>query len=185
MIDFTDAPKFGREQGLKKALEHLHNVRQDDVVIVETGTTRGGLGGGIRGDGWATLAWGWYCKKYNGRLFTIDFLAEAIKNCKSITSDYATNIEYVVSDSVEYLKGFDDSIDLLYLDSNNDPNHTLNELKAVYKNIKNDGIILIDDTKMNSGKGELAIKYLESKGWEACYINGSKEPQVMFTRNKT
>lgn len=180
--DFSDAPLFGREKGLKKSLEILHGLNKINIIIVETGTTRGVLGGGVKGDGWATLAWGWYCQKYGGKLVTIDYLNEAIENCKSITSKYAEHIDYVVNDSVEYLKGFSEKIDLLYLDSCDDPNHILNELKAVYGNLKDDSIILIDDTDSKSGKGKLSIEYLRNNGWDLEFINECR--QVMATRSQ-
>jgi len=180
MIDFTDAPVFGRQEGLIKALRLVHASRSNDIVIVETGTTRGSLGGGVKGDGWATLAWGWYCLKYGGSIFTIDCLDEAINNCKDITLEYADNIEYVVGDSVGYLQNFSQPIDLLYLDSCDDPNHILNELKGVYGNLKDDSIILIDDTDSTSGKGEHSITYLRDNGWNIEFIDECR--QVMATR---
>jgi hypothetical protein len=128
-IDWSDAPKFGRSKPLKYTLELLH-FRRDRFdsapLIVETGTTRGDLGGGLEGDGWATLVFSWYCKKYGGTVITIDIEEEAIENCKIITHEYKDNIIYHVGDSVSFLEGMKDKeINLLYLDSADDPTHQI------------------------------------------------------------
>ena len=50
-IDWTDAPEFGRSTTLTPAIDALNMLKKGNVVIVETGTTRGKLGGGVVGDG--------------------------------------------------------------------------------------------------------------------------------------
>jgi hypothetical protein len=181
LLDFSKAPCFGRVEGLKTALTMLHDIKSRGTVIVETGTTRGSLGGGVEGDGWATLLFGWYCKSYEGKITTIDIVPEAIEECKEITKDYSDVISYRVGNSVEIIaKDLNEPIDLLYLDSANDPQITLNELKAAESKISNQTIIYIDDTslaKKRPGgvcKGILAHKYLFDKGWRIVFDNGDQ-----------
>jgi SAM-dependent methyltransferase len=186
-IDWSDAPKFGRSKPLKYTLELLH-FRRDRFdsapLIVETGTTRGDLGGGLEGDGWATLVFSWYCKKYGGTVITIDIEEEAIENCKIITHEYKDNIIYHVGDSVSFLEGMKDKeINLLYLDSADDPTLIKNELLAASDNISPTSIILIDDTHDNltKGKGTEAGPFLLEQGWSKVVENSGV---VLFLRQE-
>ena len=181
MIDWTDAPQFGRVGTLMTALETLHKFRKDDVVIVETGTTRGDLGGGVVGDGWATLVFGWYCQKYGGKVYTIDMSEEAINECKRITEPYKDVINYVVSDSETFLKTFSEKVDLLYLDSSDDPNIIQKELLAIYDKLIVTSVVVVDDTHNNytAGKGSIAGKYLSTNGWS---LLKDVEGQIVFIK---
>jgi ubiquinone/menaquinone biosynthesis C-methylase UbiE len=183
MIEWNDAPNFGRTDSLKKALELLHTFGKKNVTIVETGTTRGTLGGGVVGDGWATLAFGWYCKKYGGEVYTIDVLKEAISECMEITKPYKDVINYIVSDSVEFLSAFDKHIDLLYLDSSDNPQIIHNELLSVYDRLADDTLILIDDThdKLRRGKGVIAGKFLLDNSW---FLVLDSDGQVLFSKKE-
>ncbi|MBL6991690.1 MAG: hypothetical protein ISR65_18055 [Bacteriovoracaceae bacterium] len=178
MIDFSDAPLYGRIEGLKLVLNKLEKVRPTNVFIIETGTTRGDLGGGPEGDGWATPLFGWYCKKNGGTTWTIDIEEEAISQCREITKEYADQITYFVGDSSEIIQKANVHVDLLYLDSANDPLIALNELKAAEKNITDKTIIYIDDTSMKTKrvggicKGVLVFNYLFQKGWDVTFDNG-------------
>jgi len=182
MLNWNDAPKFGRSESLKLVLETLHAFKKEGVIIVETGTTRGSLGGGIVGDGWATLAFGWFCKKYGGEVYTIDILEEAINECKTITASYAEVINYIVGDAAEFLKTFDKTIDLLYLDSADDPNVIQSELIAASNKMTMRSIVVIDDTHENLtvGKGTIAGNFLLSRGW---ILFREMEGQVIFVRS--
>ena len=184
MIERNDAPEFGRTDSLKVALEILHTFRKGNVTIVETGTTRGALGGGVVGDGWATLAFGWYCKKYGGEVYTIDILKEAIDECMEITKQYKDVINYVVGDSAKFLSNFDKHIDLLYLDSADDPQIIHNELLSVYDRLTDDTLVLIDDThdELRRGKGTIAGKFLLDNLW---FLILDSDGQVLFSKQDT
>lgn len=72
------------------------------------------------GAGYSTVMLGDYAKTYDAKLITVDLTRRNVEMCKTLTKDYEEQITYVVSDSVQYLKGFDSSqakIDFLYLDS--------------------------------------------------------------------
>lgn len=188
MVDFSNAPIHGRVEGIKKALEMLNEVKDKDVFIIETGTTRGDLGGGPESDGWATPLFGWYCQQKGGTVWTVDIEEEAIEQCKKITKDFSEHIQYFVGDSSKILAKSDRHIDLLYLDSANDPVIALNELKACEKNISEKTIVYIDDTSLNKKrpggvcKGVLVYQYLYEKGWDLVFDNGD---QVIMTKSPT
>jgi hypothetical protein len=103
--------------GFKTALNLIHQGRRkphERLTIVETGTTR------LENDwgaGMSTVLFGDYLKHYGGKLYTVDIEPRNIELCKKVTEEFKDNIEYVVGDSVEFLKKLDDRIDLLYLDS--------------------------------------------------------------------
>lgn len=187
-LDFSDAPEFGRREGLERALGILHiNRGPNPVTIVETGTTRGKLGGGIRGDGWATLAWGWYCKKYGGRTYTIDRNPSAIDNCRKITVQFSECIEYRLGESCAEIAAIRWPIDLLYLDSGDDPALILRELEAAFGRLAPASVVTIDDTKIVGdhfeGKGALAGKKLVEEGFRLEFgMEPSDTPQVIFNR---
>ena len=149
-------------------------------TIVETGTTRAKNDFG--GAGMATIFLGDYCKTYNKKLWTVDILPEAIALSRQLTSEFATNIEYVTSDSITFLRTFQDKIDFLYLDSYDYPidenpdellasqTHQLNEFKAAEDKLHDKSIVLLDDNAWHGGgKCKLTKEYLISKGWECLW----------------
>lgn len=180
MIDFSSAPLGGRIEGIKYALNLLNEQKSTNVFIIETGTTRGSLGGGSTADGWATPMFGWYCSKYGGQLWTVDLEKQAIEECKNITSQYAEHIKYFVDQSTNVLSQANNHIDLLYLDSGNSPDLALEELKAAEKNISKNTILYIDDTSVKKKrpggvcKGILVYNYLFKKGWDVIFDNGDQ-----------
>lgn len=99
-----------------------------------------------------------FIKEYTGgKLITVDISKEHIDKCKELTKEYSDVIEYVLSDSVEYLKSLSDEdiskIDLFYFDSfdlvlpNPKPSqeHHLKELLSVYDRLTDDVILSVDD----------------------------------------
>src|SRR3990167_4889875 len=84
-------------------------------TIIETGSTR------LKDDwgaGMSTLIFGDFLKHYGGKLITVDNDFSVVETSKEITKDYAENIRYEVSDSIEFLRNWEEAkIDLLYLDS--------------------------------------------------------------------
>ena len=79
------------------------------------------------------------------------------------------SIHIIESDIVAFLESFEKPIDVLYLDSANDANLILNEVKAALGCLHEDSIILIDDcfneNEYHVEKGSLAIPFLEENGW--------------------
>ena len=148
--------------------------------IVETGTTRqiDDWGGGM-----STYLWGDFAQHYDCKVTTVDNDANNIEICKTVTSPFKDYIKYAVSDSIEFLRNYNEKIDLLYLDSVDFPlypesdtyitdikkaqEHNLEEFKLAEKNLTSESIILIDDYDFpQGGKPGLTNRYLLGKGWE-------------------
>lgn len=177
-LDMSNAPKFGRTEGLTRCLQILHNVREEsNPTIVEIGCIRGSKHPDMVGDGWADMAFGWYCSEHGGKLYTIDRDENAIEICKRIAAAYEDHIEYICADSIVGLKQVKKSvkvINLLYLDGHRLPEYSFNEYMTVCDILSNNAIILIDDAKL---KGKLIIPKLIDDGWNNL---GRLGPQHLF-----
>lgn len=167
----------GRDKTIFKALELYREKMKSPGIIVETGTTR------MKDDwgaGMATLVFGDFCSQFNHHLFTVDIDPDALYICQDITKDFSTFISYVENDSVAFLKGFNQTIDLLYLDSMDCPEydaptsthliqsqiHQLLELEAAWDKLSSDPIILLDDNQFeNGGKTRLSKVFLKERGF--------------------
>jgi len=169
-------------------------VQRGGKTIIETGTIRepDDWGGGN-----STMIFGDFAKRMGATLITVDNESKKIEFSREYTKEYASNIEYVLSDSVEFLKNYSGQIDLLYLDSLDFPLypekedyeeeirksqlHNLNEVKAAEDKLTSKSIILIDDNDFPAGgKAGLTNLYLESAGWE-CLIASR---QILFIQGK-
>jgi hypothetical protein len=143
-------------------------------TIVETGTTR--IAGNWAGDGQSTVIFAQFAKRYGCRLWTCDVDAAAIEVARGLTAECASHVEYVASDSVEFLRQFPDPIDFLYLDSFDfdaarDPNppqdHALREAQAALHALHAQSIILVDDCGLpHGGKGGKVVPFLLGQGWQ-------------------
>lgn len=150
-------------------------MQLDGDLIIETGSMR------MKDDpgGAYTLLWGAFCKRYNKRLITVDVLPEVTNVCKECTMDYAGHITYITQDSVEFLRNFNDPIDLLFLDSMDCPipieglspeesqKHNFEEFKVAEKNLHKNSLLLMDDNNFsNGGKPRITKNYLlEQSDW--------------------
>ncbi len=99
--DWHTAPPSGRRATLLRAMRRLYELRPGPARIVETRTLRSEEG--RDGDGWSTLAWGWYCSQTGGTLYTVDSDPEALAVSRRLSAPYAPWIRYVRSDSVACL----------------------------------------------------------------------------------
>ena len=159
--------------------------------IVETGTIRAldDIGGG----GYSTLLYGDYAEHYDKKFWTVDILPEAIELSKKETEGFNKNTNFVISDSVEFLKNFPEKIDLLYLDSMDCPEydepespslmasqeHQLNEIKAAWDKLHDKSVILLDDNNFtNGGKCKLSVQFLIENGWTPLMA----DKQVLFIK---
>ena len=83
------------------------------------------------------------------------------------------NIQFVVDDSVNFIKNFHKKVDIIYLDSldGNLPGaseHQLSETLYAIKKINSGGIIMLDD---KGQKTNLSIDYLIKNGFEILFEN--------------
>ena len=68
----------------------------------------------------STIMFAEYAKFINGKLHTCDISHDNITNAKDFTSEFKDFIKFYVSDSIIFLKNFNQQIDFLYLDSTMD-----------------------------------------------------------------
>lgn len=155
----------------------------DGNLIVETGSMR------VRDDpgGAYTLLWGAFCKRYEKRLITIDLSPEVTNVCKEATTGYADYITYVTQDSIEFLRSFNEPIDLLFLDSMDCPipiegqampsaeeaqRHNLEEFKVAERNLHKNSLLLMDDNNFpNGGKPWATKNYLLTQPDWICVLD--------------
>jgi len=158
---------------------------RDGKTLVETGTIRFPDDWGA---GMSTLIFGEYAKRNNAHLYTVDINPNAIETCKKVTEEFKDNVSYIISDSIEFLKNFNQKIDLLYLDSMDCPEHDasdspalitsqthqLNEMKLAIEKLSDNPIVLLDDNEfINGGKTKLTKKFLKENGFKE--ILGGKQ----------
>ena len=160
---FEKTLKLSYERGLK--------------TIVETGTARGKtkfffIKKYNWKDGMSTPMFAEYAKCTSGKLHTCDISSVNINNAKKFTSDYSKYITFYIQDSLEFLKEFKYSIDLLYLDSldGHDPvaasNHQLMEAQIAIKKLHNKSLILLDD---KGSKTNLSIDFLKKNSFKIIF----------------
>ena len=152
-------------------------MQLDGNLIIETGSIR------VKDDpgGAYTPLWGAFCKRYGKRLITVDILPEVTDLCKEVTKEYADHITYVTQDSVEFLKSFDEPIDLLFLDSMDCPldepaeeaqRHNFEEFEAARKNLHKNSLLLMDDNNFpNGGKPGITKNYLLTQPDWVCLLD--------------
>ncbi len=147
-------------------------------VLIETGTARFGKGN-FWGDGGSTYVFAEWASQNGGVFYTVDIDAEALAAARrDLDPEFVDFVEFVQSDSIEFLRNFTQKIDFLYLDSYdfdiNDPipsqQHHLDEIIAVYPCLTTETIIMIDDVGLPyGGKGKLVIDYLIECGWKVVF----------------
>lgn len=151
--------------------------------IVETGVQRSLKSWAT--DGCSTWIFARFARDFGGLVWGVDHDIDAINSARLVIKDRPA--ELVHGDSVEFLRGFSDRIDLLYLDSfdydKKSPapahEHTLLEAKAAMAALASDAVVLIDDHDLpGGGRGALAVPYLESEGFELL----SDDYQVLLRR---
>ena len=173
------------------------------IRVVETGTMWAPLSENM---GAFTYIFADLIKNWTGgRLITVDISETSINNCKQYTKEFEDVIDYVLSDSVEYLESLSDEqvkeLDFIYFDSYDlsvpDPVpsqlHHYRELAAVYKRLRADVILAVDDNFLPNtniewimyqngqvvdrpvytsgpyrilGKGTLIDHFLTTNGWQ-------------------
>lgn len=183
--DWDAAPRFGRRETILRTLRLLHEISPGPACIVETGTLRNDSPSGPDGDGWSSVAWGWYSSQTGGRFYTVDCDAGNLAVCRRVTAEYAGVIEYVEADSVQFLRDWPEAsgvINLLYLDSFDyfdrqaSEQHNLAEATAALPHLSPKALVLIDDMSPSgepdregwpslTGKGRRTLAFLRAQGF--------------------
>lgn len=148
----------------------------DAKILLETGTARDG-DANFLGDGGATIIFGHFAKETDGLLFTVDISPDAIARAQKATQAYSDHINYIVSDSLQFLADFQGLIDFLYLDSLDywpnpevSQHHHLQEIILALPHLHEKSIVMIDDCGLpGGGKGLLVINFLKSHGWNVVF----------------
>ena len=124
------------------------------ITILEIGVSRN-LYPSVRGsDGWSSLYFADYIKKFGGKLISVDLDPIAIANCKILCLEPDRDIihEYYCEYGTSILKQkHNEHINLIYLDGGDDPQEMLEEYEIIDSRI-NIPIVLCDDFHQ---KGEI------------------------------
>jgi hypothetical protein len=132
-------------------------------------------------DGMSTVLFSEYNKDINGLFWSCDIDNKNIYNASNFIKNLNYKVNFVVSDSHDFLRNCSMIIDILYLDSldGNMPKaneHQLIEAQLASINMNDNGLIILDD---KGSKTELSIPFLKSKGWKIILEN---EQQVLFSK---
>jgi len=148
-------------------------------VLVETGVARQGLEN-TRGDGGSTIVFSLWASQNQAHLHAVDINSDNTARAAQAIEEYKLQdyVSLYVSDSIEFLKSFEEQVDLLYLDSYDydkrnisiqqlSQQHHLYEFQAIESRLHENTVVLIDDCNLpGGGKGKLVIDYILSRGWK-------------------
>ena len=161
---------------------NLLRQRHENPLIIETGCQRqkDDLGAGM-----STSIFAEYIEKFGGKLITVDNNPEHLSRAKEyITQWPEVECEFVESDSVKFLREYNGSCNLLYLDSYDYPiddneteercaqEHNFDEFLAIHKRLTSNTILLLDDNLLpRGGKPKLLKEYLRKSGRWTCLLD--------------
>jgi glycosyltransferase involved in cell wall biosynthesis len=177
-----------RESTLKEAIERLPKGR---LVVVETGTLRDPSPEARLGDGWSTytIAQALSDRDVPGsKLYSVDISPECIDVAKrTVPSELHPWVSWVCGDAAQILRALPvERIDLLYLDSSDDPNQILEEFRSAQNKLAPHSVIVIDDTGPRQagaeGKGTLAIPEARRQGWHVEERDNGRSHMTVLSR---
>lgn len=125
-----------------------------------------------------------------GHLKSIDNNENSLNISKDICKN-ATNVEWILSDSLEYLDKDTDLYHFVFLDSVNDAEHILKEFKLIIGRIHDGGILMIDDSGVNMSqnnpaqKGIAVAKLLRSLDIQFDLLQASHCTQILLHINNS
>ena len=150
-------------------LFELISKQERPLVIVETGTIRNEGDG----DGHSTVGFSFLAKDNKDiEFYTIDNNPECIELSKRVVENQIglipDNVHFVESDGDKFLESFDKKIDVLYLDSANSADITLDEYISSKHLLKDTSIVMIDDADRNDtnlNKWKKVVPQMQEDGW--------------------
>lgn len=162
-----------RQFVFEKAIELLD---QKPANILEIGTIRDLSLQAKDGDGYSTLFWCEYVKKYGGSILVTDISEQAIQNCKIVTQDFTNEIDikYVTEDGYNYIN---DSFDLIYLDGSDDNNEMIKQFEKCNR-LKS--LILCDDANKGGKCDLLRYKYPDYELFQVNWLH----QMIMYNKLK-
>lgn len=131
---------------LKVLIENFKT--EGPINIIETGASQDW------NDGMMGLMFANISQETGGKMWMVDIDQTIIEKSKEIFKQQGiTCVEFIVQDSVEFLKSFNDKVDIIHLDSwdldlmNPFPSalHGWREFEAIKDKITNDTIVIVDD----------------------------------------
>lgn len=170
-------------------------LRQRGKVVVELGTSRSFVPGGVEGcmindprywnpDDPTTWDWGSglftrLCAHHLGHrkpiIHSVDISTDALEISRVICEPYLHLVQYHQESSEDFLQRFAGPIDLLYMDAGEADEGAeelhVREARIVVERqlVPKKGLVLVDDVDMPEGyvsKGEKSIPYLVENGYE-------------------
>jgi hypothetical protein len=180
------SPSDRRYPTFSKVLTMLEKVQAK--TCIETGTSRNG-DQNFAGDGDSTIIFSHWASLHQAHFYSVDIDPIALKNAEASCLPYYPHVDFICSDSIDFLTRFSAPIDFLYLDSydfdreNPTPSqkHHFKEIMAAYPHLSPRCIVMIDDCDLpHGGKGKLAINFLLRNKWQII----SKNYQVILVRKE-
>lgn len=160
-------------------------LQRDGRVIVETGSLRSP--GNWIGDGGSTYVFAEVLARYGGRLFSCDLDPKVIETARSTVESLEADVNFECGDSLVFLEGFSQKINLLYLDSfdcspsgisTEAQEHNAREFVVAEKKLSEGAIVMLDDNHYsNGGKTVKTKRLLGEKGW-TCLFDGRQSVWV-------
>jgi hypothetical protein len=141
-------------------------------TILETGTIRAEED--WAGAGFSTFLWGAFIDGMGrGQVHSVDINGTHCEFARNWCTPWRHCLSVHQTDSIDFIRGFGQPIDILYLDSmdTDQPEHAqhcLAELQAAMSYLQPKSQILIDDTAWTGawkGKGALAVPWALENGW--------------------
>ncbi len=171
---------IGRNESQKTTLRLIgETFGLKPINIVATGTIRNER---ESPDGWDVVCWIHWANATDSKVWTVDISSEHIETCKRVTANH-DKVNYIVSDSIQYLKDFTEKIDVLYLDSYDFDetvecyNHQLGEIKAALDKLSPNAIVISDDNykaDWSHGKGNYSIPWMLDNSFELIALEDSQ-----------
>lgn len=177
-----------RESTLLQAIGRLPGGR---IVVVETGTLRDSSPEARLGDGWSTytIAQALADRGIPGsKLYSIDISPKCIDVSKrTVPRELHPWVSWICADAAETLRTLPvERIDLLYLDSCDDPAQTLAEFRSAQDKLTPHTVVVIDDTSprpgAQEGKGTLAIPEARRLGWRVEPRDNGRSHMTVLSR---
>lgn len=119
-------------------------------------------------DGWSTVYLARRAEERRWRFHSIDNDPQAIRIAATVlVKNGLTEASLHLADATEWLRGFNNVIDCLYMDGPDDPNINLGQLIAAYDKLQY--MVIVDDTQdyggNHWGKGSTTLPFLQAKRW--------------------
>ncbi len=177
---------IGRDEPQRDTLRHFGRIWGfQPVNLVETGTSRNER---ESPDGWGTVFLRhWADHAPGSKVYTVDISREHLHACMNVMKDRG-EVNYVLQDSIQFLKDFPEKIHLLYLDSYDFDvthecyQHQLEEIKAAHDKLPKGAVVVSDDNYKDDwthGKGNYSIPWMLENGYKLIEL---KESQAILEK---